>query len=219
MSLSLQAKLLRVLQEGTLERIGSSKSIKVDARIVAATNRNLENDIISKNFREDLYYRLKVITISLPPLRMRKDDIPLLTRHFLIKHSRGLKNENISINPDAMKMLMEYPWPGNIRELENLIKRAVILAKGNVINPELLFEGTEKSEIPSVSKTGRLTNYLTQQIISKDGEVYKLVLEEIEKDLIEWAMNKTGGNQLQAAKLLGISRVMLHDRLERFQLK
>lgn len=118
-----------------------------------------------------------------------------------------------------MKMLMEYPWPGNIRELENLIKRAVILAKGNVINPELLFEGTEKSDIPVVSKTGRLTNYLTQQIISKDGEVYKLVLEEIEKDLIEWAMNKTGGNQLQAAKLLGISRVMLHDRLERFQLK
>ncbi|MHC1780279.1 MAG: sigma-54-dependent transcriptional regulator [Bacteroidales bacterium] len=219
MSLSLQAKLLRVLQEGTLERIGSSKSIKVDARIVAATNRNLENDIISKNFREDLYYRLKVITISLPPLRMRKDDIPLLTRHFLKKHSKGLKNENISINPEAMKMLMEYQWPGNIRELENLIKRAVILAKGNVINPELLFEGTEKSEKPSVSKTGRLTNYLNQQIISKEGDIYKMVLEEIEKDLIEWAMNKTGGNQLQAAKLLGISRVMLHDRLERFHLK
>lgn len=219
MSLSLQAKLLRVLQEGTLERLGSSKPVKVDARIVAATNRNLENDIISKNFREDLYYRLKVITISLPPLRMRKEDIPLLTRHFLTKHSKGLKNENISLHPDSMKLLLEYQWPGNIRELENLIKRAVILAKGNVINPELLFEGTEKSEIPIASKTGRLSNYLTQQIISKDGDIYKLVFEELEKDLIEWAMNKTGGNQLQAAKLLGISRVMLHERLERFQLK
>ncbi len=219
MSLSLQAKLLRVLQEGTVERLGSSKQIRVDARIVAATNRNLENDIITKNFREDLYYRLKVITISLPPLRMRKEDIPLLTRHFLAKHSKGLKNENISIHPDSMKMLLEYQWPGNIRELENLIKRAVILAKGNVINPELLFEGSEKIEIPAAAKTGRLTNYLTQQITSKEGEIYKIVLDEMEKDLIQWAMSKTGGNQLQAAKLLGISRVMLHDRLERFQLK
>ncbi len=219
MSLSLQAKLLRVLQEGTLERLGSSKSVRVDARIVTATNRNLENDIFSKNFREDLYYRLKVITISLPPLRMRKEDIPLLTQHFLYKHSKGLKIEKISLHPDSMKKLLDYHWPGNIRELENLIKRAVILAKGNVINPELLFEGTEKNEIPSVSNSLRLTNYLTQHIINREGEVYKLVLDEIEKDLIQWALNKTGGNQLQAAKLLGISRVMLRERLEKFQLK
>ncbi len=219
MSLSLQAKLLRVLQEGTLERLGSSKPVRVDARIVTATNRNLENDIFSKNFREDLYYRLKVITISLPPLRMRKEDIPLLTQHFLYKHSKGLKIEKISLHPDSMKKLLDYHWPGNIRELENLIKRAVILAKGNVINPELLFEGTEKNEIPSVSNSLRLTNYLTQHIINREGEVYKLILDEIAKDLIQWALNKTGGNQLQAAKLLGISRVMLHERLEKFQLK
>src|SRR3989339_1711946 len=124
MSLSLQAKLLRILQEGTLERLGGNKTLKVDARIVAATNRNLENDIISKAFREDLYYRLKVITISLPPLRMRKEDIPLLTEHFLIKHSRGVRSEKPVLMPEATQRLIDYQWPGNIRELENVIKRA-----------------------------------------------------------------------------------------------
>ncbi|HBG23690.1 MAG TPA: DNA-binding response regulator, partial [Rikenellaceae bacterium] len=157
MSLSLQAKLLRILQEGTLERLGGNKTLKVDARIVAATNRNLENDIISKAFREDLYYRLKVITISLPPLRMRKEDIPLLTRHFLRRHSSGTKGETISLHPDSMKQLLDYNWPGNIRELENVIKRAVILAKGSVISPDLLFEGVERQVLQSSPERSRLS--------------------------------------------------------------
>jgi len=160
MSLSLQAKLLRILQEGTLERLGGNKTLKVDARIVAATNRNLENDIISKAFREDLYYRLKVITISLPPLRMRKEDIPLLTRHFLRRHSSGTKGETISLHPDSMKQLLDYNWPGNIRELENVIKRAVILAKGSVISPDLLFEGVERQVLQSSPERSRLSAYL-----------------------------------------------------------
>ena len=219
MSLSLQAKLLRILQEGTIEHLGSTKSLKVDARIVAATNRNLENDIITKTFREDLYYRLKVITISLPPLRMRKEDIPLLTQHFLIKHSKGGKKETLTVPPESIKRLTDYQWPGNIRELENVIKRAIILAKGNIISPNLLFEGVEKPVTQYTPERSNLFAYLNQQIIENEGEIYKLAIEEFEKDLLQWALSKVGGNQLKAAKLLGISRVMLHERMVKYKLK
>ena len=218
MSLSLQAKVLRILQEGTLEHLGGTKTLKVDARIVAATNRNLENDIINKAFREDLYYRLKVITISLPPLRMRKEDIPLLSQHFLVKHSR-LRSESLSLLPESMQCLMDYQWPGNIRELENVIKRAVILAKGNVISPDLLFGGIEKPVIQNANERTRLFAYLNQQILESEGEIYKLAIEEFEKDLLLWALTKANGNQVQASKLLGISRVMLHERMEKYKLK
>ncbi len=219
MSLSLQAKLLRILQEGTIEHLGSTKALKVDARIVAATNRNLENDIITKVFREDLYYRLKVITISLPPLRMRKEDIPLLTQHFLIKHSKGGKSENLSVPPESIQRLIDYQWPGNIRELENVIKRAIILAKGNIISPDLLFEGVEKSVIQNTAERSKLFAYLNQQIVASEGEIYKLAIEEFERDLLQWALSRVGWNQLQAAKLLGISRVMLHERMEKYKLR
>ena len=219
MSLSLQAKLLRILQEGTIEHLGSTKPIKVDARILAATNRNLENDIITKVFREDLYYRLKVITISLPPLRMRKEDIPLLAQHFLIKHSKGGRSENLSVPPESIQRLTDYQWPGNIRELENVIKRAIILAKGNIISPDLLFEGIEKAVIQNTPERSKLFAYLNQQIVASEGEIYKLAIEEFERDLLQWALSKVGGNQLQAAKLLGISRVMLHERMEKYKLR
>lgn len=219
MGLSLQSKLLRVLQEGTFERLGSSKSIKVDVRIVAATNRNLEKDIQTKSFREDLYYRLKVVTITLPPLRMRAEDILLLTNHFLAKHSKDNRYETLSLHPEALKRMMDYSWPGNIRELENVIKRALILTKGNVINPELIFEGIEKHKITTPIENDRLSNYLTHKISSAEGTVYKLVVDEIEKDLIKWALDKTGWNQAQASKILGISRVMIHERIEKYNLK
>ncbi len=219
MSLPLQAKVLRVLQEGTFERLGSSKIIKVNARLVAATNRNLENDILSKSFREDLYYRLKVVTISLPPLRMRRDDIPLLAAHFLEKHSGESGSNVVSLHPESIKRLCDYTWPGNIRELENVIKRAIILSKGSVIGPELLLEGAEKHIVTENSVKERLSSYLTDDIKLKEGEVFKLAGEEFEKDLLKWALAKTGGNQLKAAKILGISRVMLHERIEKYGLK
>jgi len=219
MSLSIQAKLLRLLQEGTLERLGGTKTLKVDVRIVAATNRNLENDIVNKVFREDLYYRINVITISLPPLRMRKEDIPLLSQHFLQKNSKGVRSESLSLLPESMQRLMDYQWPGNIRELENVIKRAVILAKGNVISPDLLFEGIENPVIKNVNERTRLFAYLSQQILESEGDIYKLAIEEFEKDLLKWALTKVNGNQVQASKLMGISRVMLHDRMEKYKLK
>lgn len=219
MGLSLQSKLLRVLQEGTFERLGSSKSIKVDVRIVAATNRNLENDIVRKSFREDLYYRLKVVTITLPPLRMRKEDIPLLAQHFMLKHSRDNRTESLALHPDALKKMREYSWPGNIRELENVVKRAIILTKGNVINPDLLFEGIEKSSSHSPIGQDRLSNYLSETTSLSEGNVYKFVVDELERDLIKWALDKTNWNQAQAAKILGISRVMIHERIEKYDLK
>jgi two-component system nitrogen regulation response regulator GlnG len=219
MSISVQSKLLRILQEGTLERVGGSKSIKVDVRIVAATNRNLENDIVSKSFREDLYYRLKVITISLPPLRMRKEDIPILAQHFLAKHSKGEKNLNLTFHPDAIERLTNYSWPGNIRELENTIRRSVILAKGNIVTPEILYAESVGQVDQKDNNHLRLTQFLNSEILSSEGEVYKLAVDELEKDLLLWALTKTGWNQVNTAKLLGVSRVMLHDRIEKFGLK
>jgi two-component system nitrogen regulation response regulator GlnG len=219
MTLSLQSKLLRVLQEGTLERLGSSKTIKVNVRIVAATNRNLESDITRKSFREDLYYRLKVITISLPPLRMRKEDIPILVSHFLVKHSNSNKNQVDTISPDALKKLTEYNWPGNIRELENIVKRAIILAKTNTIASHGLFEGVDTQKPIPAHESLRLMSYLTAEIIERQGEIYPLAVIEFEKDLLFWALSKTNWNQVQAAKILGISRVMLHERIEKYNLK
>jgi DNA-binding NtrC family response regulator len=218
MGFALQAKLLRVLQEGKFERLGSTRTISVNVRIITATNRNLENDIIRKNFREDLYYRIKVVTITLPPLRIRKDDIPLLVKHFLLKHSCENRIENISVHPDAIDKMLEYSWPGNIRELENVIKRSLILAKGNIITADLVSEEFAKDENIPKTSFERIDNYLSEDIVKKEGEIFKSVIEEIEKDIIRWALQKSSGNQAQASRLLGISRVMLHERMEKYNL-
>ena len=219
MGLALQSKLLRTLQEGVIDRLGSTKSMKVDVRIITATNRNLENLIKIKSFREDLYYRIRVVTIALPPLRMRKDDIPLLVSHFLKKHAREARVENISLHPAVIEQLVSYQWPGNIRELENTVKRALILAKGNIITPDLI-AGNQMPIEESPSKAGfPLGNYLTEDIVMREGEIFELVSKAVEKDLIIWALEKTAMNQAKSARILGISRVMLHERMERFDIQ
>jgi len=219
MGLLLQSKLLRVLQEGKIERLGSSRSIKVNVRIIAATNRNLETLIARKLFREDLYYRIRVISISLPPLRMRKNDIPLLVEHFLKKHCLQLRTQGIKLLPETMERIMQHQWPGNIRELENAIKRAVVLSKGNLITPDLIQSESEQIKTSNISGVSPLDFYLTHDIEDQEGKVFELVTRAIEKDLIIWALAKTGSNQVKAAKLLGISRVMLHERMDRFGLE
>jgi two-component system, NtrC family, nitrogen regulation response regulator GlnG len=219
MGLLLQSKLLRVLQEGKVDRLGSSKTIRVNVRIIAATNKSLENLIAKKSFREDLYYRIRVISIALPPLRMRKNDIPLLVNHFLAKHAHEVRNENISIHPDTMDGLLKHTWPGNIRELENTIKRALVLSKGNVIMPQQIIEDNVNPAVIEHYASDRLANYLSDDIVGKEGEIFDLVSKALEKDLIRWALDRTGMNQVKAAKLLGISRVMLHERMERFGLE
>jgi DNA-binding NtrC family response regulator len=220
MSLAIQSKLLRVLQDGTFERLGSSTPIHVDVRIIAATNKNLENGIADKNFREDLYYRLKVITITLPPLRMRKDDIPELVKYFLTKYGYELNRQSISITSEALDQLIKYDWPGNIRELENLLNKATLFCKTNVITPDLLKEDlknpvTDHSNVPGSS----LSVVIPSDIESYEGRLYKKVMDDVGRDLILHVLRLTRGNQAKAAKILGISRVMLHERVEKYGLK
>jgi len=219
MSLSLQAKLLRVLQEGTFERLGSNKVTKVNVRVISATNKNLENAIATKSFREDLYYRLKVITITLPPLRMHPEDIPLLTNYFLSRHCQEMKKQIVTVPPETMERLLKYSWPGNVRELENLLKRVLLFSKNNVITPDLL--QTEMNATSAVSpETSKQSPHtlIPENLDDFEGSLYKHVIEQIEKELIEKALAHSKGNQVKTAKLLGISRAMLIERIEKYRL-
>jgi len=201
MSLNMQAKLLRVLQEKSFERVGGTETLSVDVRVIAATNRELGEAIKKGTFREDLFYRLNVIHIHLPPLRERKDDIPLLAKHFLQKHGHVYQVEKIS--SEAMDLLCGYHWPGNVRELQNVIERSAIICRGNKIEPEHL-----PREL-----------YVPQQLSSSNVVVdfpdNGISLEELEKELILKALDKSGGNQTKAAQLLGITRSALLYRSQK----
>jgi nitrogen regulation protein NR(I) len=218
MSLTLQAKLLRVLQEGTFERLGSNKTVQTDVRIISASNKNLETAIAKGQFREDLYYRLKVITITIPPLRMRKEDIPLLANYFVRRYSHELKRHLVTIPPETIELLENQPWPGNVRELENLLKRSILLCKSNVITPDLIqkeivSEMTNKavSDIKDIS-------FIPENLSDFEGRLYKHVIEKTEKELIVKCMQQNKGNHAKTARLLGISRAMLYERMEKFGL-
>jgi len=196
----MQVKLLRVLQDKRVEPLGSDHSEPVDVRIIAATNRNLQNDILNKRFREDLFYRLSVIPLHLPPLRERQEDIPSLVKHFMRKFDAP---RDIAFSPDAMDKLRFYNWPGNIRELQNVVERCIILRRNSVIEAEDIQLPDSK---PSAS--GRFS-------IPPDG----ISLEEVEKELIIQALKMSGGNRSQAARLLKIPRHVLIYRLEKFDLQ
>jgi len=202
MPLNMQAKLLRFLQEKTFERVGGTCTLRVDVRVIAATNRNIMEAIGKGDFREDLYYRLNVIPIHLPPLRERREDISLLADHFLRKFQPTyLVNR---INPAAMEMLTKYHWPGNIRELQNVIERAAIICHGGEIMPDNL---PKELQAP-------------QKVISESIDVVNfpeggLSLEDVEKQLIVKALEKSSGNQTRAANLLGITRSALLYRMQK----
>ncbi len=202
LSFNVQAKLLRVLQERTFERVGGEKTIKVDVRIIAATNRDLLKEVQEGRFREDLYYRLSVFPVFIPPLRERQEDIPDLTDHFVKKFRTY--GQGKTLGPGVLTQLMAYEWPGNVRELENVIERMVIISSGTVIGHDELpvFNTLEKEE------KGRIGAFeLPPEGIS---------LEELEKSLLKQALEQTGGNQSQAAKRLGLSRHALLYRLEKY---
>jgi DNA-binding NtrC family response regulator len=204
LSLPMQVKLLRALQEKEIERVGGKTIVKVDVRVIAASNRNLQEMVTKGTFREDLYYRLNVVPIDLPPLRDRKEDIPELVDYFIKKYANKGNKHVSKISHIALQLLMRYPWPGNIRELENIIERAVILCWGETITPEVL-----PKEIIGVNED-RHTFDLPEEGID---------LEEVEKHLIEQAIEKSKGNQTLAAKLLGISRQTLIYRMNKFKIK
>jgi two-component system response regulator PilR (NtrC family) len=201
----LQVKLLRVVQEKTFRRIGGAEDIKVDVRIISATNQNLQNRVKKGEFREDLYFRLNVIPIHMPPLRERKEDIPLLTKHFIEKYAREFGKEVRTISSYAMELLMGYPFPGNIRELENIIERGVAMETSNIILPENLVLSTEAD-----AEEKNIDLHIPDQGIDLAAE-----LESIEKRAIEKALQKTKGIKTKAAEMLGVTSDSLKYRIEK----
>lgn len=211
MSLNTQKKLLRVLQEREFERVGSNTPIKVDTRIIAATNRDLADEVAEGRFREDLYYRLNVIALELPPLRERMDDVPLLTEHFLQKYRSDSPDNNPRISEEALDYLMTYQWPGNVRELENTVHRAIIQARGSVITPQY---------IQFIGAPGKRDGELDEDIASKlaGGATLRDLVASTERRAIEEALRKAGGNRSQAAKDLGINRGLLYAKIREYNL-
>jgi Nif-specific regulatory protein len=204
LSLVAQAKILRALQERVIERVGGRRAIPVDVRILAATNKDLETEIKKGNFREDLYYRLKVIHIQMPPLREIRQDIPLLANYFLLKHCQEMKKEPMKLVPEALECLMTYSWPGNVRELENEIKRLVVSARRKVITEEALSEAIRcKSDQKLAAPSG-------------SARSLKQAVEEIEKRMILEALQAYHQNQQQAARMLGLSRQGLIKKMKRY---
>jgi DNA-binding NtrC family response regulator len=204
MSTALQMKLLRALQEREFERVGDNQTIKVDVRVIAATNSHLATMVAEGSFREDLFYRLNVIPIHLPALRDRRDDIPLLARHFLDKFSPGVK---MQISQGAMRVLMAFPWPGNIRQLENAIERAVTLSAGRT-EIELVDLPPEIQAVPAPTAAPFVE-------FPDDGLDLPAYLSSIERDLIKRSLQRTGGNRNKAAELLRIKRTTLVEKLKR----
>ena len=221
--LNLQAKLLRVLQEKEVQRLGSSEAKAIDVRIFAATNQNLEKMVQERKFREDLFFRLNVIPIHLPPLRERKEDIPLLSEYFLSKLAQEAAIPVKVLSPEAMQMLESYRWPGNIRELENVIKRAAILSANETLHVQdfafFLGKGAEDTqrEIEEMGLEELIASRL-QSFLVKLGDVettnlYETIIEMAERPLIRLILRQTGHNQIRAAKILGINRNTLRKKI------
>jgi two-component system nitrogen regulation response regulator GlnG len=220
-----QTKILRVLQSGTFERVGGNQPIQVDVRVIAATNKPLEAAVAAKQFREDLFYRLNVVRIHLPPLRDRRDDIPLLVNYFLEKIAREQGRKPKSIATAAIRLLEKYHWPGNVRELENAIRHAHVLAKSDAILPGDLppeISGITGASSPPVSNivseaVGSDASALARQLFNIAKRDPKLkVIPAVERELVIQALKETNNNQVHAAKLLGITRATLRKRIEKF---
>ena len=194
LSLTQQAKMLRVLQSGEFERVGSSKTRRVDVRIIAATNADLRAEVAAGRFREDLFFRLNTVEIHLPPLRERREDIPLLAAHFLAQSAARYRRRVVAFTPEAMRALLAYAWPGNVRELAHAVERAVLLAEGDQVTPPDL-------------------NFRPVSEIAPRLE--EMSLEEVERVLVEKALARHGGNVTLAAQALGLSRSALYRRLQR----
>jgi two-component system response regulator PilR (NtrC family) len=207
-ALETQAKLLRVIQERDFMRLGGMETIKVDVRIIAATNVDLRQMMEEGKFREDLFYRLHVISIQLPPLRDRRDDIPLLVQNFLGKYGDENRKSGLEVTPEALDLLTEYDWPGNVRELENVIERAVVLAAGPRIGIELVPDQVRKA--PHFQAP--------QFVVPPEGISFKDVITDFEKRLIESTLEAAGGVQKRAAELLHIKPTTLNEMIKRYEI-
>jgi DNA-binding NtrC family response regulator len=195
--LNLQAKLLRVLETGQMERVGSSKTRRVDARVLSATNADVIQEVQAGRFREDLLFRLNTIEIHIPPLRERREDVPLLANYFLRRYAERYRKSLTAFEPAAIQFLLDYPWPGNVRELEHAVERAVLMAQGDVVRPSDFGLRTEREGA---------------------SRLEAMSLEEVECLLIKKAVARYGGNVSQAASALGLSRSGLYRRLRKYGL-
>jgi Nif-specific regulatory protein len=219
----LQVKLLRVLQEREFERVGDTQTVKVDARVIAATNLDLQEAVAKNEFREDLFYRLNVVSIYLPPLRNRREDIPRLIDHFLDKYNSVNERKLRRISREMLNVMLRYPWPGNVRELENCIERAVVLSRDEDFTEDLLplnirMFAQQRKQSGATETLESVVKRLSEQAISdyedREGEIYQLVIDQIEHSLIEKALNKCGGVKTKAADFLGINRNTLNKKVK-----
>jgi nitrogen regulation protein NR(I) len=215
-----QVKLLRVLQEKSLQRLGGRETIPVDVRVLAATHHDLETAIHQKSFREDLYYRLNVVAITLPPLRQRKEDIPDLVRYFLRKYGAELGNAQPSIRPEALEFLQAHSWPGNVRELENAIRKALLLAQDYTINASHVRTALSQEAGPADTANWPLREHIDDLLATAQrGEltdVHARVMESVERELFRRAIELARGNQARAARWLGVSRITMKAKLVQF---
>jgi two-component system, NtrC family, response regulator AtoC len=225
----LQVKLLRVLQEGEFERVGDTRTVKVDTRIIAATNRDLIDEIDAGRFREDLYYRLNVVPIYLPPLRERREDIPALVEFFLKRYADQNRREMRRVPPEAMRLLREHDWPGNVRELQNYIERAVILGEGPELTVELLPPQLRGESAPrpirargSGGDLASLTAELVRQGVRAAGtganDLHNRIVGQVERELIQQVLHSCERVQIKAAARLGINRNTLHKKLSEYRI-
>ena len=224
MPFNIQAKILRLLQEKSIERLGGRQPIPVDVRIIAATNRDLEAALEKGRFREDLYYRLKVVTISLPPLRERQDDIPLLTDFFLSRYASELGMNNPGITRAAVATFNSNQWPGNVRELSNTIQKALIFSRGAPIQAEDVVQALGGEKVTSESDPQTAEDIIRRWMrtsMTTEGEpsTFDAIMDRFAGILISEALNLTDGNRSRAAKLLGLSRPTLHSKIEKYGLK
>jgi transcriptional regulator with PAS, ATPase and Fis domain len=203
MTPTMQVKLLRVIQERELLRVGGTEPVKVDVRLVAASNRDLQEAMRNGSFRQDLYFRLNVVSLRIPPLSERKDDIPLLSYFFLKKYATIMKKPVTEVSQDVLSLLMNYDFPGNVRELENIIERGVALANGTVVELAHLPEDLKELNIRTFRR--------------KEGKIPSL--EEQEESYVKWVLNESGGNKTLAAQVLGIDRVSLWRKLKKYGLE
>jgi DNA-binding NtrC family response regulator len=202
---SLQSKLLRFLEDRTFRRLGATEDRIVDVRIVAATNRDLQAEVERGGFREDLYYRLRVLPMTLPPLRRRRGDVPALVAAFLESFNKELGRSVQEVDPEASRLLEAYPWPGNVRELRNVVERAVLLAEGPTLTPDLLPPEIRQGHSPGSDRLGSLE-------LGPDG----IDLDDLERRLLEEALRRAEGNRTEAGRLLGLSRHQIRNRLKKY---